>query len=412
MLDGDNLRHGLNGDLGFSEADRAENVRRAGEVARLFADAGMVAIVPLISPYVADRERVRARHAETDLRFIEVFVDTPIEECERRDPKGLYAKARAGELKNFTGIDDPYEAPTDPDLRLVPGPDPDAAASTIAAIAGRVKNRPLFLGVAARRHHDRRSASGSVLAVDLRRRQRRRQRRAEDRDAAEPRRRRTTSTSEPEHHHDHDDRGRRHHRPVPVTGPRARRPPRRPTTTDAARSRPSRPTRRTRTTRTTRSRSPRASAPPSPPAPGAPPTAASSQATGTADQHRRPTTTSGSSTSYWLVHNQTQDEDIDYQRRALRPRRRARSMPVEPDDPAPRDAAKPFLRAGSRLSQYIGGQKDGSTTRRRRAPVDDVGRAVGHRARRRSPSGCRASTRRRTRPTWSRSRRNWLRGRC
>jgi adenylyl-sulfate kinase len=134
MLDGDNLRHGLNGDLGFAEADRAENVRRAGEVARLFADAGMVAIVPLISPYVADRDRVRARHAETDIRFIEVFVDTPIEECERRDPKGLYKKARAGELKNFTGIDDPYEPPLDPDLRLVPGPTPEAAASTIAAL--------------------------------------------------------------------------------------------------------------------------------------------------------------------------------------------------------------------------------------------------------------------------------------
>lgn len=134
MLDGDNLRHGLNGDLGFAEADRAENVRRAGEVARLFADAGMVAIVPLISPYVADRDRVRARHAETDIRFIEVFVDTPIEECERRDPKGLYAKARAGELPNFTGIDDPYEAPNDPELRLVPGPSAEAAAATVAAL--------------------------------------------------------------------------------------------------------------------------------------------------------------------------------------------------------------------------------------------------------------------------------------
>ena len=134
MLDGDNLRHGLNGDLGFSDADRAENVRRAGEVACLFADAGMIAIVPLISPYVADRDRVRARHAAGGLRFIEVFVDTPLEECERRDPKGLYAKARAGELKHFTGIDDPYEAPVDPDLRLVPGPDPETAAATIAAL--------------------------------------------------------------------------------------------------------------------------------------------------------------------------------------------------------------------------------------------------------------------------------------
>jgi bifunctional enzyme CysN/CysC len=134
MLDGDNLRHGLNGDLGFAEADRAENVRRAGEVACLFADAGMIAIVPLISPYVADRDRVRARHEAGGLRFFEVFVDTPLEECERRDPKGLYAKARAGELPHFTGIDDPYEAPADPDLHLVPGPDPETAAATVAAL--------------------------------------------------------------------------------------------------------------------------------------------------------------------------------------------------------------------------------------------------------------------------------------
>ncbi len=116
MLDGDNLRHGLNGDLGFSEADRAENVRRAGEVACLFADAGMVAIVPLISPYVADRERVRRRHEDGGLRFVEVFVDTPLEECERRDPKGLYAKARAGEITDLTGVGSPYEEPLHPDL--------------------------------------------------------------------------------------------------------------------------------------------------------------------------------------------------------------------------------------------------------------------------------------------------------
>jgi bifunctional enzyme CysN/CysC len=121
MLDGDNLRHGLNGDLGFTDADRAENVRRAGEVACLFADSGMIAIVPLISPYLADRDRVRARHAAGDLRFIEVFVDTPLELCEERDPKGLYAKARAGELKSFTGIDDPYEAPLAPELVIGAG---------------------------------------------------------------------------------------------------------------------------------------------------------------------------------------------------------------------------------------------------------------------------------------------------
>jgi bifunctional enzyme CysN/CysC len=134
MLDGDNLRHGLNGNLGFDAADRAENVRRAGEVARLFADAGVIAIVPLISPYAADRDRVRARHDETGLRFVEVFVDTPLEECERRDPKGLYVKARAGQLTGFTGIDDPYEAPTRPDLVLRPGLDPATAALRIAAM--------------------------------------------------------------------------------------------------------------------------------------------------------------------------------------------------------------------------------------------------------------------------------------
>jgi adenylyl-sulfate kinase len=120
LLDGDNLRHGLNGNLGFSAGDRAENVRRVGEVARLLADAGTVALVSLVSPYAADRDRVRAVHEEAGLRFVEVFLDTPLEECERRDPKGLYAKARAGELKGMTGIDDPYEAPASAELTLRP----------------------------------------------------------------------------------------------------------------------------------------------------------------------------------------------------------------------------------------------------------------------------------------------------
>jgi bifunctional enzyme CysN/CysC len=119
-LDGDNVRHGLNGDLGFSEADRNENVRRVGEVARLMADAGVIAIVPLISPYRAGRDHARALHTEAGLAFVEVFVDTPIELCEQRDPKGLYAKARAGEITGFTGIDDPYEAPLAPELVLTP----------------------------------------------------------------------------------------------------------------------------------------------------------------------------------------------------------------------------------------------------------------------------------------------------
>jgi bifunctional enzyme CysN/CysC len=136
LLDGDNLRHGLNGDLGFDAASRNENVRRAGEVALLFADAGIVAIVPLISPYREDRDRVRARHRELGLRFVEVFIDTPIELCEQRDPKGLYAKARAGEITGFTGIDDPYEAPLDPDVTLTPGPTPAEAAAIVAELLG------------------------------------------------------------------------------------------------------------------------------------------------------------------------------------------------------------------------------------------------------------------------------------
>jgi bifunctional enzyme CysN/CysC len=134
LLDGDNLRHGLNADLGFAAADRDENVRRASEVARLFADAGVVALVPLISPYRDGRQQARAIHEAVDLPFVEVFVNTPIEECERRDPKGLYAKARAGEITGFTGVDDPYEAPTDPDLELTPA-DGDAVAQAERVLA-------------------------------------------------------------------------------------------------------------------------------------------------------------------------------------------------------------------------------------------------------------------------------------
>lgn len=118
VLDGDNIRHGLNADLGFSAEDRSENVRRVGEVARLMADAGLVVLVPIISPYRADRLLVRRSHHAAQIRFVEVHVSTPIKECESRDPKGLYAKARAGEIVGFTGIDDPYEPPRDPDLAL------------------------------------------------------------------------------------------------------------------------------------------------------------------------------------------------------------------------------------------------------------------------------------------------------
>ncbi len=120
-LDGDNIRHGLNKNLGFSAEDRAENIRRIGEVAKLFADGGSVALTSFISPYRADRDQCRALHAEAGLPFIEVFVDAPIEVCEERDPKGLYKKARAGEIKGFTGIDDPYEAPAKPELVLKTG---------------------------------------------------------------------------------------------------------------------------------------------------------------------------------------------------------------------------------------------------------------------------------------------------
>jgi bifunctional enzyme CysN/CysC len=118
VLDGDNLRHGLNSDLGFASEDRAENVRRVGEVARLLADAGLVALVPVISPFAADRKMVREAHEQAGLAFIEVFVDAPLEVCEQRDPKGLYARARAGEITDMTGIDSPYEPPEDPNLRL------------------------------------------------------------------------------------------------------------------------------------------------------------------------------------------------------------------------------------------------------------------------------------------------------
>jgi adenylylsulfate kinase len=118
VLDGDNIRHGLNKNLGFSAADREENIRRIGEVAKLFADCGVIAMTSFISPYRKDRDGVRALHDAGQLLFIEIHVNTPIATCEQRDPKGLYKKARAGELKNFTGIDDPYEGPLKPELTV------------------------------------------------------------------------------------------------------------------------------------------------------------------------------------------------------------------------------------------------------------------------------------------------------
>ncbi len=116
LLDGDDIRLGLNKDLGFSETDRNENIRRVSEVARLLVDAGLIVIVSFISPYRAQRDRARSLFGP--MEFLEIFVDTPLRECERRDPKGLYAKARRGELKNFTGIDSPYEPPDSPEVHL------------------------------------------------------------------------------------------------------------------------------------------------------------------------------------------------------------------------------------------------------------------------------------------------------
>ena len=135
VLDGDNVRHGLNGDLGFSDEDRTENVRRVGEVARLLADAGVVAVVPVISPFRAGRDAARAAHEAAGIRFVEVFVDTPLATCEARDPKGLYARARRGELTGMTGIDSPYEPPARPELVLRPadGP-PGAQAERVLAL--------------------------------------------------------------------------------------------------------------------------------------------------------------------------------------------------------------------------------------------------------------------------------------
>lgn len=143
VLDGDILRNGLNSDLGFGAADRSENVRRTGEVAKLLADAGVIAVVALISPYRADRDRVRASHDRAGLPFLEVFVDTPLTVCESRDPKGLYAKARAGRLTGFTGVDDPYEPPLRPDItvRTTDSGPAELAAELLSAVRHRL-DRP------------------------------------------------------------------------------------------------------------------------------------------------------------------------------------------------------------------------------------------------------------------------------
>ena len=141
VLDGDNIRHGLNKNLGFSAADRAENIRRIGEVAKLFADAGVITITSFVSPYRADRDGVRALHDAAKLPFIEVFVDTPVDVCEQRDPKGLYKKARAGEIPNFTGVSDPYEPPQKPELVLKTAQ--HKLEECISQLAGYLESRAL-----------------------------------------------------------------------------------------------------------------------------------------------------------------------------------------------------------------------------------------------------------------------------
>ena len=130
LLDGDNIRHGLNRDLGFTDGDRVENIRRVAEVAKLMTDAGLIVLVSFISPFRAERRMARELFAEGE--FIEVFVDTPLEVAEARDTKGLYAKARAGKIPNFTGIDSPYEAPEHPELQL------DTVTQTVEALAEQV----------------------------------------------------------------------------------------------------------------------------------------------------------------------------------------------------------------------------------------------------------------------------------
>ncbi|WP_318520979.1 adenylyl-sulfate kinase [Photobacterium leiognathi] len=130
LLDGDNVRHGLNKDLGFNEQDRIENIRRIGEVAKLFVDSGSIVLTAFISPFISDRLQVRELLKKD--QFLEVFIDTPLDVCEQRDPKGLYKKARSGEIRHFTGIDSPYQAPINPDIHV------KTANNTIAECAEQI----------------------------------------------------------------------------------------------------------------------------------------------------------------------------------------------------------------------------------------------------------------------------------
>ena len=141
-LDGDNVRFGINKNLGFSEEDRAENIRRVGEISKLFVDSGVLVLSSFISPYLRDRELVRQIHEEARMAFIEVFVDCSLEAAESRDPKGLYKKARAGEIKNFTGIVDPYEAPITPEVHL--RTDQQTLEQEVAQIIEQLQERGLI----------------------------------------------------------------------------------------------------------------------------------------------------------------------------------------------------------------------------------------------------------------------------
>lgn len=139
VLDADNLRLGLNSDLGYSDPDRTENIRRVAEVACLFADSGTVAIVPIISPFIASREHARKLHTEKNLQFIEVHVATPVDECERRDTKGLYAKVRSGQMTGLSGVDSPYEAPKSPDV--IVGQDNETLQESVRLILKKLQAR-------------------------------------------------------------------------------------------------------------------------------------------------------------------------------------------------------------------------------------------------------------------------------
>jgi adenylylsulfate kinase len=143
-LDGDNIRLGINKNLGFSADDRKENIRRVGEVSKLFADAGVLVLSSFISPYREDRDTVRALHDAAGLPFIEVFVDCALAEAEKRDPKGLYKKARAGEIKNFTGIDDPYEVPQNPEIHL--HSDQQSLEEEVRVVLAELEKRGLLKG--------------------------------------------------------------------------------------------------------------------------------------------------------------------------------------------------------------------------------------------------------------------------